>query len=86
MLDDAGRRGVAEEGEGAPDDGELFVGAAGVAERVAEGELDAERAGHAELLAPVGHHGDEDGADAGGLDGACQHGHAAGAVRSDWCE
>ncbi len=82
VPDSAGVGGFAQQLERAADDGELLVALPGAAEGVAVGELDAQRAGRSQLLRPIGHHGDEDGADPGRFDDTCQHGHVASAVRS----
>ena len=68
--------------QGMPDDTTLLVARARLAERMAERELDGQRARHAATLRPVRDHGHEDGADACRFDGTCQHGHVSGAVRS----
>ena len=54
----------------------------GPAQRVAEGELDGQRARHADSFRPEGHICHQDRGKAGGLQRPCQHGHVDGAVWS----
>jgi hypothetical protein len=49
---------------------------------VAERKFDGERAGHADLLSPVGHIGDHHSGHPGAFKRTCQHGHVGGALRS----
>jgi hypothetical protein len=64
------------------DDPHLLVAVLGLAQNVPEGELHCQGARDARFFRPERHLGYQDGGQARGFKGTCQHGHVDGAVRS----